>query len=90
MEKYEKLLNMLMNINKLIRFAAVCDKEGNILWHSQRDNIKNIIPLSETKKSIKRAADAWDEREAIVQKAAPNGVRGPSPFTENVQVSKTA
>jgi hypothetical protein len=69
MEKYEKMLNMLMNINKLIRFAAVCDKDGNILWHSQRDDVKNIIPLSDTKKSIKRAAEAWHERETIVQKA---------------------
>ena len=60
MEKYEKLLNMLMEFNKLIRFAAVSDKKGNILWHSQRDNIKNLIPLAETKKSLKRAAELWD------------------------------
>ncbi len=28
MEKYEKLLNMLMDFNVCIRFAAVCNKNG--------------------------------------------------------------
>ena len=50
MEKHEKLLNMLMDFNKEVRFAAVCDTDGQILWHSQRDDVKNIIPLAETKK----------------------------------------
>ena len=36
MEKHENLLNMLMDFNKSIRFAAIYDKRGQILWHSQR------------------------------------------------------
>jgi len=32
MEKHEKLLNMLMDFNEDVRFAAVCNKDGDILW----------------------------------------------------------
>ena len=65
MEKYEKLLNMLMDFNNSIRFAAVCDSKGEILWHSQRTGIKNLIPLTDTKKTLLRAVNAWQERSKI-------------------------
>ncbi len=65
MEKHEKLLNMLMDFNKNVRFAAVCDTDGQILWHSQRDNVKNIIPLAETKNTVKRAAKSWESRNGL-------------------------
>ncbi len=65
MEKHEKLLNMLMDFNKDVRFAAVCDTDGQILWHSQRDDVKNIIPLAETKKTVKRAAKSWESRNGL-------------------------
>lgn len=68
MEKYEKLLNMLMDFNDSIRFAAVCDREGTILWNSKRTNVKNIIPLEDTKKTLKRAISAWEERSKITDK----------------------
>ncbi len=65
MEKHEKLLNMLMDFNEDVRFAAVCDRDGDILWNSQRTNLRNAIPLIETKKTLKRALGAWDERSKI-------------------------
>lgn len=68
MDKYEKLLNMLMDFNESIRFAAVCNSHGEILWHSQRRGIKNIIPLADTKKTLKRAVNAWQERSKITDK----------------------
>ena len=68
MEKYEKLLNMLMDFNDSIRFAAVCDKDGEILWNSQRKGVKNIVPLDDTKKTLKRAINAWQERSVITDK----------------------
>lgn len=61
MEKYEKLLNMIMDFNESVRFAAVSDNKGQILWHSQREGIKNIVPYEETKKTILRAINAWEE-----------------------------
>ena len=68
MEKYEKLLNMLMDFNDSIRFAAVCDQNGNIHWHSKRTNVRNIISLEDTKKTLKRAIGAWQERAKIEDK----------------------
>ncbi len=65
MEKYEKLLNMLMDFNADIRFAAVCDKDGEILWNSKRTNVKPLVPMADTKKTLKRALSAWDERSKI-------------------------
>ena len=68
MEKYEKLLNMLMDFNDSIRFAAVCDQNGSIHWHSKRTNVKNMISLEDTKKTLKRAISAWQERSKIEDK----------------------
>ena len=65
MEKYEKLLNMIMDFNKFVRFAAVSNQNGEILWHSQREGLKNIVPLEETKQTIRRAMDAWKENFSI-------------------------
>ena len=61
MEKHENLLNMLMDFNKSIRFAAVYDKKGQILWHSQREGVKNIVPYEETKRTLLRTIPAWKE-----------------------------
>ncbi len=68
MEKYEKLLNMLMDFNESIRFAAICDQNGSIHWHSKRTNVKNMISLEDTKKTLKRAISAWQERSKIEDK----------------------
>jgi hypothetical protein len=65
MEKYEKLLNMLMDFNSDIRFAAVCDQNGEILWNTKRNNVKNLVPLDDTKKTLQRAVNAWNERSKI-------------------------
>ena len=67
-EKYEQLLNMLMDFNESIRFAAVCDSKGEIMWNSQRAGIKNIIPIADTKKTLQRAVGAWQERSKITDK----------------------
>ena len=62
MGRYEKLLDMLMDYDNSIRFAAISDTKGNILWHSKRTDIKIKIPLSETKKTLKREAADWIDR----------------------------
>ncbi len=69
MEKHEKLLNMLMDFNPLIRFTAVFTHDGEIEWSSKRDDVNTIIPLEETKSSIKRAAESWKAR----KKRSENG-----------------
>lgn len=65
MEKYEKLLNMLMDFNDSIRFAAVCDANGNIVWNTQRKGVKNIVPLDETKKTMMRVIEACAQNSTL-------------------------
>ena len=67
-DKYEKLLNMLMDFNGSIRFAAICNSQGEILWNSQRRGIKNAVPMADTKKTLQRAIGAWQERAKITDK----------------------
>ena len=57
-----------MDFNDSIRFASICDQNGNIHWHSKRTNVRNIIPLEETKATLKRAISAWQERSKISDK----------------------
>ena len=54
-----------MDFNSDIRFAAVCDKNGEILWNSKRTNVKALVPMADTKKTLQRAVNAWDERSKI-------------------------
>ena len=62
MARYEKLLNMLMDFNNSVRFAAISNTSGDILWHSKKTDTKIKIPLSETKKTLQREAADWIER----------------------------
>lgn len=61
MEKYEQLLNMIMDFNESVRFAAVSDANGNLLWNSQREGISNIVPIEKTKATMSRSRGEWDD-----------------------------
>ncbi len=74
MEKHEKLLNMLMDFNPLVRFTAVCSHDGEIEWSSQRDDVTNIIPIEDTKESIKRAAESWKARDKLSENGTGRGM----------------
>ena len=62
MSRYEKLLNMLMDFNSSIRLAVISNTSGEILWNAKRKDTKLKIPLSETKKALRREASDWVER----------------------------
>ena len=62
MGRYEKLLDMLMDFNNSVRFAAISNTTGDILWHSKRNDAKILVPLSETKKTLRREASDWVDR----------------------------
>ena len=60
-----KLVSMMMEANENVRFAAICDTDGKILWNSHRNNVNNILTLEETKASLKRALDSWKGRDDL-------------------------
>jgi hypothetical protein len=61
MEKYQQLLNMIMDFNESVRFAAVSDGNGQLLWNSQRNGVSNIVPIEKTKSTMSRSRSEWDE-----------------------------
>ena len=60
MEKYKQLLNMIMDFNESVRFAAVSDSHGQLLWNSQRNGVSNIVPIEKTKSTMSRSRSEWD------------------------------
>ena len=68
MDAEGKMLSMLMEANKYIRYAACCDSEGKILWNSFRNDVNNILTLEETKASLKRAHESWKQRDELSSK----------------------
>lgn len=68
MDDEGKLVSMIMEANQYVRFAAVCDQDGKILWNSHRNNVNNILTLEETKQSLKKALQRWKERDAFSAK----------------------
>ena len=62
MGRYEKLLNMLMDFDGSIEFAAISNTTGEILWNSTRSDLKLKVPLAETKKILKRESGDWVDR----------------------------
>lgn len=63
-----RLLSMILESEQNVRFAAICDVDGKILWNSQHNNVKNILTLDETKASLKRAIKSWRSRDELSHK----------------------
>jgi hypothetical protein len=63
-----KLCSMMMEANENVRYAAICDQDGKILWNSHRNNVNNILTFEETKASLKRAMDSWRQRDELSHK----------------------
>jgi len=63
-----KLVSMIMEANKFVRFVAICDADGQILWNSHRNDVDNILTLEETKNSLKRALETWKARDGLTAK----------------------
>ena len=43
---------MVMDFNESVRFAAVSDSHGQLLWNSQRNGVSNIVPIEKTKSTM--------------------------------------
>jgi DUF917 family protein len=71
MDDEGRLCSMIMEGSKYARFAAICDKNANILWNSHRNDVDNILTIEETKQALKRSIDAWNERESLSEKIGP-------------------
>ncbi len=65
MDAEGKLVSMILEANKNVRYACICDSEGQILWNSRRNYIESLMNLEQTKASLKRALENWKERDKL-------------------------
>jgi len=63
-----KLVSMILEANKYVRYACICDSEGKILWNSRRKDIESMITLEDTQKSLKMAIENWKKRDELTEK----------------------
>jgi len=63
-----RLVSMMLEANKNVRFACICDAEGKILWNSHRTDLENMLSLEEIKDSIKSACENWRKRDHLAEK----------------------
>jgi len=63
-----KLVSMILEANKYVRYACICDSEGKMLWNCRRKDIESMITLEDTKKSLKMAIENWKKRDEITKK----------------------
>jgi len=65
MDDEGRLVSMMLEANKNVRYACICDSEGKILWNSRRNDIVSLLTLEETKASVKTACEHWNKRDSL-------------------------
>jgi len=68
MDDEGRLVSMMLEANKNVRYACICDSEGKILWNSRRNDIQSMLSLEETRASVKAACEHWRNRDKLVEK----------------------
>jgi len=63
-----KLVSMMLEANKNVRYACICDQDANILWNSRRNGIDSIMTLEDTKDSLKLSLENWKKRDGLTEK----------------------
>ena len=59
---YLDLIEKAMNISKDIRFATVCNMDGDVKYSEHKSGAKNLLTNRESLKSLESAAKSWKIR----------------------------
>ena len=65
---FERLLDHMMETDKHIRYATICDMEGNEVQTRIRDGVTPLLNEDETKETLRYAANAWKSRNKFAPK----------------------
>ena len=68
MDDYSGFLEVLMMSNKKVRFSAICNLEGKLLFQKRREDIRELFSLEETQKQLSGTIDSWKSRPEIKEK----------------------
>ncbi|NIP62609.1 MAG: hypothetical protein GWN01_03115 [Nitrosopumilaceae archaeon] len=59
---HESFLDRIMDLDENIRYATVCDMEGNQKAERKRNNVSFLLSPEETKETLQHAISAWKSR----------------------------
>jgi hypothetical protein len=62
---YSRLCNDIFDLNQKIRFAAICDRTGEIKYGGLRDGIRSLLSSEQTRESVQQAWNRWKLRDAM-------------------------
>ncbi len=65
---FERLLEQIMDTDKHIRYATICDMEGNEVQTRIRDGVTPLLNEDETKETLRYAVNAWKARNKFAPK----------------------
>ena len=68
MDDYSGFLEVLMMSNKKVRFSAICNLEGKLLFQKRREDIRELFSLEETQKQLSGTIDSWKSRSEIKER----------------------
>jgi hypothetical protein len=66
--EFEHLLDRVMDLDKNIRHARVCDMNGNVVCSRQRPGVVNLLTEEETRESLKYSVNSWKVRAQLADK----------------------
>ena len=81
---YDVLCRQIMESDKKVRFAGVCDETGDIICGGQREGIENILSTEETRRSNLQALARWGLRNAL----APRTGKGKYAMAEYEKIKR--
>jgi hypothetical protein len=62
---YQKLSNDTFDIDRKIRFAAICDRSGEIKYGGMRGGTNSLLSPDQTKTSVLQAWNRWKLRDTM-------------------------
>ncbi len=72
--KHQQLIDAIMDNDKNIRFATICNMIGDIEVTGQSEGIEKFLTPEETKESLENAAKAWLHAKKTISKKIGNGL----------------
>ncbi|HJT84019.1 MAG TPA: DUF6659 family protein [Nitrososphaeraceae archaeon] len=62
---YSWLCKEIFRIDQKIRFAAICDRNGEIKYGGLREGLTSLLSSDQTKESVQQAWNRWKLRNAM-------------------------
>ncbi len=72
--KHQQLIDTIMDNDKNIRFATICNMVGDVEVTSNTDGVERYLTTEETKESLETAAKAWIHARKTISKKVGNGL----------------